>query len=57
MIVVNVNNKNTNSDPAYFGQFGGMFVPELLVPALKQLEQAYYDAQQDPDFQAEFTYA
>ncbi len=55
MIVVNVNNKNTNSDPAYFGQFGGMFVPELLVPALKQLEQAYYDAQQDPDFQAEFT--
>jgi tryptophan synthase beta chain len=37
-----------------FGQFGGMFVPELLIPALDQLEQAFIDAQQDPDFQAEF---
>lgn len=40
--------------PAYFGDYGGMFVPELLVPALKQLEQAFIDAQEDPDFQAEF---
>ena len=28
----------------YFGQYGGMFVPQLLVPALKQLEQAGADA-------------
>ncbi len=26
------------NNAAYFGDFGGMFVPELLVPALKQLE-------------------
>src|SRR3990167_1969773 len=38
----------------YFGDFGGMFVPELLVPALVQLEQAFVDAQQDPAFIAEF---
>jgi tryptophan synthase beta chain len=38
----------------YFGDYGGMFVPELLVPALLQLEQAFIDAQQDPQFQAEF---
>lgn len=38
----------------YFGEYGGMFVPQLLVPALKQLEQAFVDAQQDPEFQAEF---
>ena len=38
----------------YFGQYGGMFVPQLLVPALKQLEQAYVDALQDPAFHAEF---
>lgn len=38
----------------YFGEYGGMFVPELLVPALLQLEQAFVDAQQDPSFQAEF---
>ena len=38
----------------YFGDYGGMFVPELLVPALLQLEQAFIDAQQDPAFLAEF---
>lgn len=41
-------------NPAYFGEFGGMFVPELLVPALKQLEQEFNKAQQDESFQAEF---
>ncbi len=39
---------------AYFGDYGGMFVPELLVPALKQLEQAFIEAQDDPAFHAEF---
>jgi tryptophan synthase beta chain len=40
---------------AYFGQFGGMFVPELLVPALEQLEQAFIDSQEDETFAAQFT--
>jgi len=40
---------------AYFGDFGGQFVPEILLPALQQLEQAFVDAQQDPEFQAEFS--
>jgi tryptophan synthase beta chain len=39
---------------AYFGEYGGMFVPELLVPALEQLEQAYIDALDDPLFHEEF---
>lgn len=39
-------------DP-YFGEFGGQYVPELLIPALDQLEQAFIEAQQDPEFQAE----
>ncbi|TET26896.1 MAG: tryptophan synthase subunit beta [Dehalococcoidia bacterium] len=38
----------------YFGQFGGMFVPETLMPALKELELAYAKAQADPDFQQQF---
>lgn len=38
----------------YFGEFGGQFVPEILLPALEQLEQAFVDAQEDPEFQAEF---
>jgi tryptophan synthase beta chain len=37
-----------------FGDFGGMYVPELLIPALDQLEQAFIDAQKDPEFQTEF---
>jgi len=40
--------------PAYFGEFGGMFVGELLVPALEQLEQAFIESQQDESFLAEF---
>lgn len=39
----------------YFGEYGGMYVPQILVPALKQLEAAFVDAQQDESFQAEFT--
>jgi tryptophan synthase beta chain len=38
---------------AYFGRFGGTFVPEILVPALEQLEAAFLDAQADPRFGAE----
>lgn len=38
-----------------FGDFGGMYVPELLIPALDQLEQAFLDAKDDPAFQEEFT--
>ncbi len=36
-----------------FGRFGGCYVPEILVPALEQLEAAFLDAQQDPAFNAE----
>ena len=39
--------------PAYFGEFGGQFVPESLIPALDQLEQAFVEAQNDPAFREE----
>ncbi|AAN56035.1 tryptophan synthase subunit beta [Shewanella oneidensis MR-1] len=39
----------------YFGEYGGMYVPQILVPALKQLESAFVEAQTDESFQAEFT--
>lgn len=38
----------------YFGEFGGRFVPQILIPALDQLEAAFVEAQEDPEFQAEF---
>ena len=37
-----------------FGEFGGMFVPEILVPALLELDQTFEEAQKDPAFTAEF---
>ncbi len=48
--------KNTPKEtlPAYFGEFGGMFVGELLVPALEQLEQAFIESQTDEAFLTEF---
>lgn len=39
--------------PAFFGPYGGQFVPELLIPALDQLEDAFIDVQADPTFAAE----
>ena len=33
-----------------YGPYGGMYVPETLMPALQELEAAYEVAQQDPDF-------
>jgi tryptophan synthase beta chain len=33
-----------------FGRYGGSFVPEILIPALAQLEEAFLDALDDPAF-------
>lgn len=38
----------------YFGEFGGQYVPQILVPVLDQLEQAFIEAQNDPEFQKSF---
>ena len=41
-------------DPAgRFGPFGGRYVPETLMAALQELEEAYLAARDDPSFQAE----
>ncbi len=37
----------------HFGPYGGRFVPEILMAPLEQLEQAYLEARQDPEFQRE----
>jgi len=36
-----------------FGEFGGRFVPETLVPACQELEAAFIEAWADPSFRAE----
>jgi tryptophan synthase beta chain len=43
------------SSSGRFGEFGGRFVPETLVPACQELEQAFRDAWADESFRAEYT--
>lgn len=37
-----------------FGEFGGQYVPETLMTALTELEEAYEEAMNDPNFHKEF---
>ncbi|MBI2611354.1 tryptophan synthase subunit beta [Candidatus Gottesmanbacteria bacterium] len=38
----------------HFGKFGGRYAPEMLIPALTELEQAYDRAKKDTNFGREF---
>lgn len=40
----------------HFGPYGGRFVPETLMHPLQELEEEYFRAQKDPEFQREFAY-
>ena len=40
----------------HFGEFGGRFAPETLVPALEELTEVYERARKDPGFQKELDY-
>lgn len=40
----------------YFGEFGGQYVPEILLPALRELERVFDEAQHDPAFEQDFTH-
>lgn len=40
----------------HYGSFGGRFVPETLMPAVLELEKAYEDAINDPEFTGEVDY-
>ena len=41
---------------AFFGQYGGQYVPAELIPALNQLETQFCKAQQDQSFRKELNY-
>lgn len=47
---------NYPDDKGHFGEFGGRYVAETLMPALLELEEAYRAAQADPSFQEELDY-
>ncbi len=45
--------EQATSKPGRFGAYGGRYVPETLMAALLELDEAYAQASQDPGFQAE----
>ncbi len=49
---IEVGKTNVPDERGYFGEFGGRYVPETLMPALDELTAAYTEAMTDPDFQA-----
>ncbi|MDZ8238954.1 MAG: tryptophan synthase subunit beta [Nostoc sp. ChiQUE01a] len=55
--MVSIQNINTaNLQPDFlgrFGKFGGKYVPETLMPALSELEEAFHQYRNEPSFQAE----
>ena len=42
--------KDKKQNNGWFGSYGGQFVPEVLMPALKELEEAYEVAKTDKAF-------
>ncbi|MDA3961113.1 MAG: tryptophan synthase subunit beta [Planctomycetota bacterium] len=46
--------KNASSAAGRFGEFGGRYVPETLIPALDQLADAHRRLKRDADFQKRF---
>ncbi|MEC0303579.1 tryptophan synthase subunit beta [Terribacillus saccharophilus] len=44
------------TETGHYGNFGGRFVPETLMPAILELEKAFKEAKEDPAFQEEMRY-
>lgn len=47
---------NNFNEKAYFGKFGGQYVPENAIPALRELEDEYEKVKNDKEFQEELKY-
>ena len=51
-----VTSDNLPDATGHFGPYGGRFVPETLMHPLQELEEEYFRAQKDPEFQRELAY-
>ncbi|AHI56133.1 tryptophan synthase subunit beta [Listeria ivanovii] len=49
-------NYKAPDENGFYGRFGGRFVPETLMKAVKELEEAYKVSKTDPAFQKELNY-
>jgi tryptophan synthase beta chain len=48
--------KKKGQKTGYFGIYGGQFVPETLMPALEELQEAFFAARRDKEFNKNFTH-
>lgn len=55
-IYIKTNVTNVPDERGYYGNYGGRFVPETIIPALDELEEAYAEAMADPEFHRELAY-
>ncbi len=53
---MSVATENVPDAQGRFGPYGGRYVPETLMHPLQQLEEEYFRAQKDPEFQRELDY-
>src|SRR5262245_11336602 len=49
-----ISSQTTNPQEGRFGPYGGRYVPETLMYALRQLTEQYLQARDDPEFQKQF---
>ncbi len=47
---INLENYDLPDSQGHYGRYGGKFVPETLVPVLRELEDVYREAKTDPEF-------
>jgi tryptophan synthase beta chain len=52
--LIDKRNQQLPDNNGYFGQFGGRFVPEILMPALTELSEAYEQVKKDKSFWEEY---
>jgi tryptophan synthase beta chain len=45
-----------SNKPGYYGEFGGQFIPEILRPAIIELDEAYNSLKDNTDFQEELNW-
>ncbi|MEE9584013.1 MAG: tryptophan synthase subunit beta [Candidatus Brocadiales bacterium] len=55
-VAKSITREKPSGEKGRFGRFGGRYVPETLMPALEQLEQEFYAAKKDKEFQRELNY-
>jgi tryptophan synthase beta chain len=54
--VIDTTARSLPDERGRFGEYGGRFVPETLMPALEELTEKYLQARDEPEFQAELQY-